>query len=138
MELDYESLKEKVKNNSSLVAYAAGLAATLLIGIGIGRGAAPEKKPESSQLQTNYTTTKPDNQPVVAATPTPEVKGEQTSPAAKPTAPDLANCPIKGNVSSASKIYHVKGGSFYERTNPEMCFQTEGEAVAAGFRKSSR
>ena len=47
-------------------------------------------------------------------------------------------CLIKGNISSSGMIYHVKGGSFYERTNPEMCFNTEAEAQKAGFRKSSR
>lgn len=44
-------------------------------------------------------------------------------------------CPIKG---SKSKIYHLKGGAFYERTNAAQCFNTEAEAQAAGYRKSSR
>jgi hypothetical protein len=47
-------------------------------------------------------------------------------------------CAVKGNISSKSKIYHVKGGSFYDRTDAEMCFKTEKEAEAAGFIKSSR
>lgn len=47
-------------------------------------------------------------------------------------------CYIKGNISSKTKIYHMPGGSFYERTDPEMCFNSEGEAQAAGFTKSSR
>jgi len=43
---------------------------------------------------------------------------------------------IKG---SSSKIYHVPGGAFYDRTtNPARCFQTEQEAIDAGFKKSSR
>jgi hypothetical protein len=43
---------------------------------------------------------------------------------------------IKG---SASLIYHVPGGAFYDRTtNPIRCFQTEEEAITAGFKKSSR
>lgn len=45
---------------------------------------------------------------------------------------------IKGNIGSGTKIYHMPGGSFYNRTNPEMCFSTEAEAQGAGFRKSSR
>lgn len=45
---------------------------------------------------------------------------------------------IKGNISGKSRIYHMPGGAFYERTNPEMCFDTEAEAQAAGFVKSSR
>ena len=50
------------------------------------------------------------------------------------------NCPswapIKGNASSM--IYHVPGGAFYSRTNPEKCFSTESAAKAAGYRKSKR
>ncbi len=45
---------------------------------------------------------------------------------------------IKGNIGSSGRIYHIPGGSFYERTIPEMCFNTETEAQAAGFRKSQR
>ena len=45
---------------------------------------------------------------------------------------------IKGNISSNSRIYHIPGGSFYKRTIPEACFDTEAEAQAAGFRKSQR
>lgn len=48
------------------------------------------------------------------------------------------DCKIKGNISSSNKIYHLQGGSFYERTTAEMCFNTEEEAIAAGFVKSSR
>ena len=48
------------------------------------------------------------------------------------------NCPswapIKGNADSM--IYHVPGGSFYTRTNPEECFRTESAAQAAGYRRS--
>ncbi len=44
--------------------------------------------------------------------------------------------PIKGNASSM--IYHVKGGAFYERTNPEECFASERAAQAAGYRASKR
>jgi len=50
------------------------------------------------------------------------------------------NCPawapIKGNASSM--IYHVKGGQFYDKTNPEECFRTEQAARNAGYRASKR
>lgn len=53
--------------------------------------------------------------------------------------PNLANCHIKGNINSrGEKIYHMPKGMYYDRTNPEECFDTEKEAVAAGFRKSQR
>ncbi|MFD2840175.1 hypothetical protein ACFSYH_06290 [Populibacterium corticicola] len=53
------------------------------------------------------------------------------------------NCPsshpIKGNVSSSGElIYHVPGGAYYSRTNPEECFATESAAKSAGYRKSKR
>ncbi len=52
---------------------------------------------------------------------------------------DLDNCTsIKGNISGTSKTYHIPGGSFYDRTTPEMCFATESEAQSAGFAKSSK
>lgn len=55
-----------------------------------------------------------------------------------PAGANDCNGKIKGNISSSGKIYHMPGGSFYSRTNPEICFNTEAEAQAAGFRKSSR
>ena len=44
---------------------------------------------------------------------------------------------IKGNRNSM--IYHVPSGEWYARThNNVICFNTEAEAQAAGFRKSKR
>jgi competence protein ComEC len=43
---------------------------------------------------------------------------------------------IKGNASS--KIYHMPGGAYYDRTKAEVWFKTEAEAQAAGYRRSSR
>lgn len=46
---------------------------------------------------------------------------------------------IKGNLSSSGeKIYHVPGGAFYDKTNPEEWFFTEDEARRSGYRKSKR
>jgi trigger factor len=42
--------------------------------------------------------------------------------------------PIKGNASSM--IYHLPGQSSYENTIPEICFATEEDAEAAGYRAS--
>jgi hypothetical protein len=50
-----------------------------------------------------------------------------------------AEAPIKGNVNQqGERIYHVPGGEFYARTNPETCFSSESSARAAGFRASLR
>ena len=51
-------------------------------------------------------------------------------------------CAIKGNIGkSGNRIYHVPGGRFYDRTRidisqGERSFCTEGEAKAAGWRRS--
>lgn len=46
---------------------------------------------------------------------------------------------IKGNISSSGeKIYHMPGGAYYDRTDPEAWFNTEAEAQAAGYRRSKR
>jgi endonuclease YncB( thermonuclease family) len=52
-------------------------------------------------------------------------------------------CPVKGNVSRNKRIYHVPGGQHYEslQLDPaegDRCFQTESEAIAAGFRAPKR
>lgn len=47
-----------------------------------------------------------------------------------------AGLPIKGNADSM--IYHVPGGGSYDATDPEECFATEADAVAAGYRRSKR
>lgn len=57
-------------------------------------------------------------------------------------APQVA-CEIKGNVGSSGNIYHLPGGAYYDRvkvdtSQGDMWFCTEEEAIAAGFRKSSR
>jgi len=81
--------------------------------------------------------------------PTPQVEGtqveslkpvESATEISSPLAPVEGECPgrIKGNIGSSGKIYHVPGGSFYDRTIAELCFATEADARAAGFRASSR
>lgn len=43
--------------------------------------------------------------------------------------------PVKGNHSRGGEfIYHVPGGANYDRTGAEVCFATEADAQAAGFR----
>jgi hypothetical protein len=49
--------------------------------------------------------------------------------------------PVKGNLTTHNGepcIYHVPGGSFYEKTKPERCYATEREARADGCRRSAR
>lgn len=63
---------------------------------------------------------------------------EEIKTTAKPTqanAMSTEECKVKG---SKSKIYHLPGGSFYNRTNAAQCFATEDDAISAGYTKSSR
>lgn len=84
-------------------------------------------KQQINAIPVNYTTDS--SQPTTSIK---EGQGTTTPP------PASLNCPVKGNISSKNKIYHIKGGAFYDRTQEEMCFQTEAEAIAAGFIKSTR
>lgn len=46
-------------------------------------------------------------------------------------------CEIKGNINrQGKKIYHIRGGKYYEQTNPEEWFCSEQEAQNAGYKKS--
>ena len=52
-------------------------------------------------------------------------------------------CPIKGNISSAGKIYYVPGSAAYAKTlvdeaKGERWFCSEDDAVAAGWRAPRR
>jgi hypothetical protein len=42
--------------------------------------------------------------------------------------------PIKGNITAHFRIYHVTTSPVYAATDPEICFATEDDALAAGFR----
>ena len=44
--------------------------------------------------------------------------------------------PIKGN--NGSKIFHVPGGSSYDRTAPERCYARAEDAEADGYRQAKR
>lgn len=51
---------------------------------------------------------------------------------------------VKGNINSeGEKIYHVKGGQYYDKTKidrymGERCFLSEKQAISAGWRTSFR
>ena len=74
--------------------------------------------------------------------------GEGTTAQPAPSRPaaqaDGARCAIKGNIGKGgTRIYHVPGGRFYDRTRidtskGERWFCTTAEARAAGWRRSRR
>lgn len=161
--MSYEFIKSYVhEHRQSCITVGLCL---VIFGIGYGTGVswhATNNKSSTPLLikQNNYTTKSASLPPQAqnvegeqadVPAPTPEVKGEQTTEVslkaveaavntkkAVTLAQGSATCPVKGNISKDSKIYHVPGGSFYNRVKPEQCFQTEAEAKAAGFRRSTR
>lgn len=104
--------------------------ATFGLGIFSGTVISVRDTSPAPSLYSNYS----EKQPL-----SPVEKTNQTTDTKTTNTPKGSTCTqIKGNISSKSKIYHVPGGSFYDRTQEEICFTTEQEAINAGFVKSSR
>ena len=98
-------------------------------------GAAPKKLVKTLKASsTGYFKSATAAKAVRVTVPTPALKPTVAKPVSKWNCPSWA--PIKGN--APSKIYHLRGQAFYDRTTPEQCFATETAAVKAGFRKSKR
>jgi hypothetical protein len=126
-----EKLKNFIKTYQVQIVLVIGYILVAGLGFGLGRFSvhqivAPEIKVEqAANPPVNYT---------------PNVAAIQTQVAVQTTAATISaqNCAgkIKG---SSSKIYHLPGGAFYDKTtHPVACFDTEAQARAAGFRKSAR
>lgn len=69
--------------------------------------------------------------------------GPENSPTDGSATPVNGECPsgypYKGNESdSGDFIFHAPGQRFYDRTDPEMCFDSLDAAIAAGFRPSQQ
>ncbi len=124
------------KENRDRLMVAAGFVLIFFVGFGAGRYERGIRR-ENFQSQRNYTTTQPKKplaEPGEAA-----VLGESITNPAVAANTATAPCIVKGNISSTGrKVFHVKGGAFYDRTKAEQCFYTEKEAIAAGFVKSQR
>jgi micrococcal nuclease len=69
--------------------------------------------------------------PATAATQPLAQPGRGVPPANKDNCPP--SHPIKGN-RGAERIYHKPGSPSYAMTDPEECFASEADAVAAGYR----
>jgi hypothetical protein len=129
----YTELKKNLIEHKSELRAGFYSCLIFLLGFGTGRGVRQlDAAPSATATQSNYPTKTQKNPEGADA-------GAKKTPAVVSKKPlEEKNCPIKGNISSKAKIYHIKGGAFYDRTNPEQCFNTEAEAQAAGFKKSSR
>lgn len=131
----YERFKKWLELNRPKLVTAVCFLLVFILGFGTGRYDKENfsKRALYNQNQNNYnikSLEKPKNT---------VTEGEKVESKVQGAVVDKTFCVVKGNISSqGKKTYHVKGGSFYDRTNPEQCFNTEAEALAAGFIKSSR
>jgi hypothetical protein len=92
---------------------------------------APTETPQPSATPKPTETLVPTFTPVPTPTHDPTLKAEGVPPLNKDDCPP--KYPVKGNIGNNGKIYHL-GDPSYDRTDPEICFATIGDAVAAGFR----
>lgn len=123
---------EKIKKHQQSIVLFVGYLLVALMSFGLGKITAlkavpPVVKIDRAFVPSNYS----ENQGSVQSAVT-EVNAQENGD---------NNCvgKIKGNINSkGDRIYHMPNGSFYNRTDPEVCFATEAEAKSAGFRKSSR
>lgn len=130
----YENLKIWYENNKNKVVLAVCFALVFVVGFGAGRFVQPGP---TKATQTNYTTNS-NQKPFFAQTANQAAAGTMAPATVAGTSTQASGCLIKGNISATRKIYHLPGGAFYEKVKPEQCFNTEAEAVAAGFVKSQR
>jgi hypothetical protein len=130
--LDFEKLRAQIlEKGKPLLIAGVCFVAVFVAGYGTGKTSGGGSNTAAAKRSlTNYTTNTNTQTKKAATTPT---TNTNTKTPATPVDPN--NCYIKG---SKSKIYHMPGGSFYERTNPAACFNSEAEAQSAGYTKSSR
>ena len=132
------NIKSLIKNQQQKIVLGLGYILVAGIGFSLGSISASSHNPteirvEEAFVPLNNTPETPADQLGTTNKPPPAV-----GPTPAPATGDCSASQIKGNVgASGSKVYHKPGGSFYNRTKAEACFNTEAEAVAAGFRKSS-
>lgn len=130
--LSYVEIKEKIRENKQQIITAICFVLVFIVGFGTGRYER-ELRRSLNPIQKNYNTT-------TAKTPlktTDLVQAKETVQGTSTTASSA--CVVKGNISTAGKkIFHVKGGAFYDRVKPEQCFGSEAEAISSGYIKSSR
>jgi hypothetical protein len=133
-------IKNFLKTHQQTLMLGVGYVLVAGLGFGLGRISAaslngPEIKVEEAFVPLNYTLNDAQGQSGNVPNPQP---GPSPAPTPPPTSgSDCKVGQIKGNIGSSSKVYHMPGGSFYNRTKAEACFDTEAEAQAAGFRKAN-
>ncbi|MBX4187944.1 MAG: hypothetical protein KW793_02290 [Candidatus Doudnabacteria bacterium] len=129
-------LKEFFINNQQTIVLVIGYFLVAGIAFMAGQITASTYNPPEIKIETAFAPL--NNSPVESVNQSGTGNNSINPAAVQPTLGDCTSIQIKGNIgSSGSKVYHMPGGSFYNRTKAEACFNSEDEAKAAGFRKSS-
>lgn len=132
-----------LKTHQQKIALVIGYCLMAGLAFGIGRISATsqtrsEIRVEEAFVPLNNTVPIDGNQSEIGNNPQPmPTPGPNPSPTPAGINPLDCGGKIKGNISGSNKVYHKPGGSSYNRTKPEACFNTEGEAQAAGFRPAN-
>lgn len=132
-----------IKRNQQKIAIAIGYVLVFLLAFGLGRITVSIPNPPEIRIE-EPNASLPNNSANVQGTQTQSLESPGSNPQSTAAGASFSpvdgqcNGKIKGNAGSSGKIYHVPGGSFYNRTDAEECFETEAAASAAGYRKSSR
>lgn len=128
-------IKSFIKTHQQTIVLSVGYALLALIGFYLGRITYVERKAPEIRVEESFAPLLNDTGNVAGT------QSESLAPPAGATPTGVLDCSgkIKGNIGSkGERIYHKPGGMFYKRTNPEQCFESETQAQAAGFRKSSK
>lgn len=145
--ITYERIKVWGRDNRTPIVCVVAFVVIFFVGVGVGklpRSSASKtssnysnysiKKQSAAEKPLPATKESEDALPAKSTEPTPPLSAAATSQVFGASTNGI--CLIKG---TKSRIYHVKGGAFYDRvTNPVVCFKTEDEARAAGYRKSTK
>jgi micrococcal nuclease len=128
-------MREFLLKNQQKIAIICGYTVVFLLALGLGRITVYLPSPPEIKVEESQNVPQQNNSASVEGT-----QSVNTALQKQGGAGNVLNCEgkIKGNISSTGRIYHVPGGAFYKNTAPEMCFDTEADALASGFRKSKR
>lgn len=134
--VSYEQIKQWSKEHKTHGIYSLCFVIVFFLGFGTGRvesSIGAKSAVSAKKEQVDYTI-KSEDKPTQSLPPPVAAKVNPPSSGAQ----DPADCVVKGNISGKNKIYHIKGGAFYNRVKPELCFPDSQAAEAAGFVKSQR
>ncbi len=95
------------------------------------RGSRSIPEPRSAPVWPPLDTT-PNNTTPIVADPPPISEAAWLPPNADGSLPDGHLVKAK----DSSKIFHVPGGRFYDRTTPDRCYRSAVDAEADGYRRS--